>query len=710
MLTPRTPTLLIEPSILRKHVCSLKNNKAPDPFGVAAEHLKHAHDSITPVLTSITNRILEKQTIPDDLKLGMITPVPKKQKDKHNPDSYRRITVNSMYGKIVEKVMVPHTRSALKPNSSRNQFGFKESISCTNAAVLLTEIEMDAKDCKTPAHIAFMDTSKAFDMVDHSDLLCTLHQQGVTGALWNLYDSSYTNKRSIVKWQMELSREIHEGQGIHQGGLTSADAFNGKSDPLLNKLSCEPEGYTIGTTNVGAIMVADDLMLAAKSQTGLQLLVNMAEQDASAKRYIFSTTKTKVQAPKAKQPTHIELNGAPLENSSEETHLGIDRRVDLSNKSTVQSRVQTGRRTLFMLMGAGVYGLNGVNPRTSMKLINTYVMPRMTYGLECLTLSSNEIDPLEQYYRSLLKDIQHLPTATANPACYLLLGALPIEGHIHIKTLSLFGNIMRREDSIEYEVLERQLAVKDINSNSWAIHVKKLLSQYGLPRPIQLLYSMCSKTEWKKCVKSHVTSYWFDQLRDAASRMVTLTHLNLDACHVNDIHPVWDTNSTDPIITHRAAIHTKILVQRYQLYTSHTSRQSTNTCPCCKTADETLLHFIIECKVLAPARIQTVPTIIAILQTANIPTDPVHLLQAVLDASKLTLSPDVSARILPLARTLCFNLHLRRLPFTEGSHYYSSRPKSLSAAAIKRTRSILTYREPSRPGASPNGREIKTNE
>ena len=701
MLTPKTPALLIQPSTIHRHVASLKNNKAPDPFGVAAEHLKNAHNNITPVLTSITNRILKKQTIPEDLKLGMITPVPKKQKDKHDPDSYRRITVNSMYGKILEKEMVPHTRDALKPNSSRHQFGFKEKISCTNAAVLLTEIEMDAKDSRSPAHIAFMDTSKAFDMVDHSDLLCTLHQQGVTGALWNLYDSSYTNKRSIVKWQLETSREFPEGQGIHQGGLTSADAFNGKSDPLLNKLSQQSDGYTIGSTNVGAIMVADDLALAAKSEKGLQLLVNMAEHDASNKRYIFSTTKTKVQAIRSKDPTNIVLNDAPLDNSAEETHLGINRRVDLTNKSTIQARIQSGRRTIFMLMGAGVYGLNGVNPSTSTKLINIYVMPRMTYGLECLTLSSNEIQPLELYYRDLLKDIQHLPTATANAACYLLLGALPIEGHIHIKTLTLFGSIMLREDSLEYEVFERQLAMKDMNSNSWAIHVKKLLTQYELPRPVQLLYNMSSKAEWKKCVRHHVTKFWYDQLRDTASRMVTLTHLNLDSCQHNVIHPIWNTDSTDPIITHRAALHTKLLVQRYQIYSSHTSRQSSSTCPCCKTADETLAHFILECKTLAPARSQTVPSIIAILQAVNIPTDSKHMLQAILDITKLTSSKPVLDRIIPLSRTLCFNLHIRRLPFTEGSHYFTSRPKSLSAAAIKKTRSILTYREPTRlPEAS----------
>jgi hypothetical protein len=37
-------------------------------------------------------------------------------------------------------------------------------------------------------------------------------------------------------------------------------------------------------------------------------------------------------------------------------------------------------------MGAGLHGLNGVNPKVAMHLIQIYVMPRLQYGLEITTL------------------------------------------------------------------------------------------------------------------------------------------------------------------------------------------------------------------------------------------------------------------------------------------------------------------------------------
>ena len=59
------------------------------------------------------------------------------------------------------------------------------------------------------------------------------------------------------------------------------------------------------------------------------------------------------------------------------THLGIERISTGNNqKELVQTRITTARRTVFALMGAGLQGLNGVNPKVVIHLIQIYVMPR----------------------------------------------------------------------------------------------------------------------------------------------------------------------------------------------------------------------------------------------------------------------------------------------------------------------------------------------
>jgi hypothetical protein len=50
-------------------------------------------------------------------------------------------------------------------------------------------------------------------------------------------------------------------------------------------------------------------------------------------------------------------------------------------------------------MGAGLHGLNGVNPKVA-HLIQIYGMPRLLYGLESTTLRQNEIQKLEIYLKN----------------------------------------------------------------------------------------------------------------------------------------------------------------------------------------------------------------------------------------------------------------------------------------------------------------------
>jgi hypothetical protein len=56
---------------------------------------------------------------------------------------------------------------------------------------------------------------------------------------------------------------------------------------------------------------------------------------------------------------------------------------------------------------------------------------------------------------------------TPDPAIYILTGLLPIEAQIHIKALTLFGNVCRQDEAcIEKQLAIRQLRVQSMNSNS----------------------------------------------------------------------------------------------------------------------------------------------------------------------------------------------------------------------------------------------------
>ena len=429
----------VSKSDIRKLICSLKRGKAPDIYGITSEHIKYADNQIEEVLCIISNKCIASGKLPDCFKLGSVTPVPKKAKSPKDPNSYRRITITAIVGKIVEMHMVNHTRPILDQQQSRLQFGFSHGCSPVMAALILSEVIANAKDNDEELIITLLDTSKAFDVVSHPIMLNALHQQGIHGNLWQLYSNMYSGIKSAVKWNNDTSLPFPELQGIRQGGTSSADSYKAGRNKILNLLDKRPS-HKIGQISAGAVMVADDIALCSSNLLDLQCAINATSIDANRDRFKFNTTKSKILAINCKEPPELKLNNQLLSVSTKEPHLGIIRNMSGSNMDTVKERIKSARRTAYSLMGAGLHGLNGVGPAVSMSMYNSYVIPVLMYGLEALVLTTAETEAIETYHRTTLRQLQHLPKSTAIPAIYLLAGALPAEGLCDTRVLLLFGH------------------------------------------------------------------------------------------------------------------------------------------------------------------------------------------------------------------------------------------------------------------------------
>jgi hypothetical protein len=86
-------------------------------------------------------------------------------------------------------------------------------------------------------------------------------------------------------------------------------------------------------------------------------------------------------------------------------------------------------------MGAGMHGYNGIHPEINMKFWNTYVRPRLVFGLDSIVLTKKDIHELSHYHKSVLKVMQNLPERTADAAVFTLSGQLPLESFIHSQIL-----------------------------------------------------------------------------------------------------------------------------------------------------------------------------------------------------------------------------------------------------------------------------------
>ncbi|CAC5424816.1 unnamed protein product [Mytilus coruscus] len=98
-----------------------------------------------------------------------------------------------------------------------------------------------------------------------------------------------------------------------------------------------------------------------------------------------------------------------MEFKSETTHLGLKRTTSEETKINITDRISLARRTLYSLIKTGVHGTNGLNPRTSCKIYQGYVIPCLLYGLETLNLQNKDTVALCSFHLSTLKHIQSLP-------------------------------------------------------------------------------------------------------------------------------------------------------------------------------------------------------------------------------------------------------------------------------------------------------------
>ena len=240
------------------------------------------------MLKQIFDNIYINGDIPSIFKSGIITPVYKRHdKPLEDLNSYRRITVSSIVGKLFEKVLLKKILPTLREKQNELQRGFTKDVAPTNAAFLLTEAIVEAKDKYEPVYTCFVDASEAFDVVWHSSMSRRLFYTGVGGNNWS-------NMNSKVKWDGNISKSFDEQQGVRQGGILSPELYKVFINPLLEFYKTNNLGFKIGSIHIGSPTCADDIVLLSKSQQELQTMLSSQEQFANDERYIISKAKTQI--------------------------------------------------------------------------------------------------------------------------------------------------------------------------------------------------------------------------------------------------------------------------------------------------------------------------------------------------------------------------------------------------------------------------------
>ncbi|CAC5410976.1 unnamed protein product [Mytilus coruscus] len=219
------------------------------------------------------------------IKSGIVCPVFKNGgKPKDDPNSYRKIKITSSVGKVVEKIHLSRNEDKILVRQSNLQKGFTKGESPCIAALIITELIIEAKERKSSLYIALMDARKVFDILWHLGLLGEMHKTVLEGNNWLFFENWYTELTSKVKWKGELSHQIIEQQGVRKGGIWSPSAYKLFANSLLTTFKENQIGAIIGSIYCGKPTVADDVTLITTDPYELQTMLDIQSRFANKNR------------------------------------------------------------------------------------------------------------------------------------------------------------------------------------------------------------------------------------------------------------------------------------------------------------------------------------------------------------------------------------------------------------------------------------------
>lgn len=312
-------------SELHKIIMSLKSDSAAGYDKLSAKNLKRIAQELSIALIEPINQCLREGTFPETFKETRIKALFKGIGNKKDANNYRPISVLSNIAKIMEKLLYNRFFDFLAKHGiiSPKQYGFLPNSSTTTAALhAITRIKQSLDDKKLTAAI-FIDVAKAFDSVDHAQLLKKLEDVGIRGKAHQIMQNYLFARRQRVASNEIVSDELSARFGFPQGSSLSSLLFLVYVNDCLSLL-----------LNGHIQMYADDTILIYSCDDSIQLQQQMQADLTEMNKWMydnclsFNARKTKYmifKTPRQQQTNlaPIIVNNAIIEKTDNIKYLGL---------------------------------------------------------------------------------------------------------------------------------------------------------------------------------------------------------------------------------------------------------------------------------------------------------------------------------------------------------------------------------------------------
>ena len=213
--------------------------------------------------------------------------------------NYRPITVlvsmSSLFSKLLNNRLIQVTEKHKLLGEIQN--GFRKSRCGADNSCVLDTILWKARAKGKPVHMAFLDISKAYDSVNREILWKKLASLGFSGDFISALKALYCDDSVDCVVNGITTRPVYLRRGLRQGCALSPILFALYIMDVGNDINISQKGFKIGNVVISGLLFADDLVIVAKSASGLKSILSLVMSGFDKLKLTINVQKSQVISP-----------------------------------------------------------------------------------------------------------------------------------------------------------------------------------------------------------------------------------------------------------------------------------------------------------------------------------------------------------------------------------------------------------------------------
>jgi len=277
-------------------VSDLPINKSPGTDGIPTEFYKHFWNEIKDYLLESYRYSFEKGELSIEQKRGLITLIPKGDKDSTLLKNWRPISLLNCDYKILAKLLANRLHEVISTLISNDQAGYIHNRYIGNNIRVIDDLLSLSDSINLTGIILLLDFEKAFDSLNWDFLQDALESFNFGENFQRWIGIMYNNTSSSVLNNGHGTRFFPLSRGIRQGCPISALLFILCVELLAIKIRNSKDicGISISDHEIKINQFADDTAVFLEGMGGIKPLLNVLREFAMASGLKLNKSKTEV--------------------------------------------------------------------------------------------------------------------------------------------------------------------------------------------------------------------------------------------------------------------------------------------------------------------------------------------------------------------------------------------------------------------------------